>query len=103
MRLTLVLKLHLFKYKASPSTLKFLFTFHLSGGCHCRAVFRDLDLCLTLIAFNSEGFLCATPAATQDLGLYGLIRRTGPHVPQLDSNMWRKGHQIFTLDLGPRC
>jgi sorbitol-specific phosphotransferase system component IIC len=27
-----------------------------------------------------------TPAVTRNLGLYGLIRRTGTHVPQWDSN-----------------
>ena len=27
----------------------------------------------------------ATPTATRDLGLYGLIRKTGTHVPQWDS------------------
>jgi hypothetical protein len=43
--------------------------------------------------------LRATPAATRDLGLYGLIRMTGTHVPQWDSNPQRKDHQIFTPPL----
>jgi hypothetical protein len=33
----------------------------------------NLDLCLAFMAFSSEGFLCAKPPATWDLGLYGLI------------------------------
>jgi hypothetical protein len=36
-----------------------------------------------------------TPTATGDLGLYVLIRRTGTHVPQWDSNHGLKDHQIF--------
>jgi hypothetical protein len=36
----------------------------------------------------------ATPTATRDLGLYGLIQKTGTHVPQWDSNPQRKDHQI---------
>jgi hypothetical protein len=33
----------------------------------------NLDLCLALMAFSSNGSFHATPAATPDLGLYGLI------------------------------
>ena len=40
----------------------------------------------------------ATPTATRDLGLYGLIRKTGTHVPQWGSNPQLKDHQIFELD-----
>jgi hypothetical protein len=40
----------------------------------------------------------ATPTATRDLGLYGLIRKTGTHVPQWGSNPQLKDHQIFEVD-----
>jgi hypothetical protein len=40
----------------------------------------------------------ATPTATQDLGLYGLIRKIGTHVPQWGSNPQLKDHQIFEPD-----
>jgi hypothetical protein len=40
----------------------------------------------------------ATPTGTRDLGLYGLIGKTGTHVPQLDSNPQRKDHQIIAPD-----
>jgi hypothetical protein len=40
----------------------------------------------------------ATPTATRDLGLYGLIQKTGTHVPQWDSDPRRKDHQIFAPD-----
>jgi hypothetical protein len=36
----------------------------------------------------------ATPTTTRDLGLYGLIRKTGTHVPQWDSNPRRKDQSI---------
>jgi hypothetical protein len=40
----------------------------------------------------------ATPTVTRDLGLNGLIQKTSTHVPQWDSNLRRKGHQIFAPD-----
>jgi hypothetical protein len=40
----------------------------------------------------------ATPTATRDLGLYGLIRKTVTYVPQWDSNPRRKVHQIIAPD-----
>jgi hypothetical protein len=43
-------------------------------------------------------FYRATPTATRDLGLYGLIRKTGTHVPQWNSNPRRKDHQIIAPD-----
>jgi hypothetical protein len=42
----------------------------------------NLDLCLALMAFSSEGFLHATPAATWDLSLYYLIQKTDTQIPQ---------------------
>jgi hypothetical protein len=42
--------------------------------------------------------LRATPTATRDLGLYGLIRKTGTYVPQWDLNPGRKDHQIIAPD-----
>jgi hypothetical protein len=46
--------------------------------------------CFTLMAFSREGSLsCHTYC---DLGLYGLIRKTGTHVPQWDSNQGCKDH-----------
>jgi hypothetical protein len=47
----------------------------------------------------------ATPTTTRDLGLYGLIRKTGTYVPQWNSNPWRKDHQIIAphaLTTAPR-
>jgi hypothetical protein len=41
----------------------------------------------------------ATPTATRGLGLYGLIRKTGTHVPQWGSNPLLKDHQIFEPDV----
>jgi hypothetical protein len=70
--------------------------FQLSGGCHhyrwqgCK--FRPM---LALRAFEQGG---VSPTATRDLRLYGLIRKTGTHVPQWDSNPRRKDHQIFGSD-----
>jgi hypothetical protein len=71
--------------------------FQLSGGCHhyrwqnCKFRFTRS----TGLAFNSEVCLRATPAATRNLVLYGLIRRIDPHVSQPDSNLRRKGHRRF--------
>jgi hypothetical protein len=66
----------------------------------------NLDLCLALMTFGSEGsfscrtfVFCATPTAIWDLGLYNLIRRIGTHVPQWDSKRGRKDHQIFAPPL----
>jgi hypothetical protein len=74
--------------------------FQLSVGCHhCRwqgCKFRPI--------FGTQGLWAgrdlyrATPTATRDLGLYGLIRKTGTHVPQWGSNPGRKDHQIFAPD-----
>jgi hypothetical protein len=53
---------------------------------------------------GAQGFLAgrdlyrATPTATRVLGLYGLIRKTGTHVPQWGSNPQLKDHQIFEPD-----
>jgi hypothetical protein len=53
-----------------------------------------------LMAFSSEvSFFVPTPTATQDLGLYGLIRMPCTHVPLWDSNRGRKDHQIFVPPL----
>jgi hypothetical protein len=58
-----------------------------------------LDLCLALMVIAVRVLLCATPAATWDLILYSLIRRTGKPVPLRDSNLQNKDHQIFTPPL----
>jgi hypothetical protein len=50
-----------------------------------------------LLLLAVKALLRATPAAIQDFGLYGLIRRTGPHVLHMDSNPRRKDHQIVAL------
>jgi hypothetical protein len=42
-----------------------------------------------------------TPVVTQDFGLYGLIRRTGPHVPHMDSNPRGEDDQNFMPSLYP--
>jgi hypothetical protein len=47
--------------------------------------------CLLLHAYLHGSKSCF---ATWDLGLYGLIWKTGPHLPQRDSNLWCKDHQI---------
>jgi hypothetical protein len=59
----------------------------------------NLDLCLALMAFGSEGSFRATTFAIRDFGLYGLIRRTGTHVQQWDLNRGCKDHQILALPL----
>ena len=43
----------------------------------------------------------ATSTATWGLGLYGLIQKTGTHVPQWGSNPQLKDHQIFEPDALP--
>jgi hypothetical protein len=40
----------------------------------------------------------ATPTVTWDLGLYGLIWKTGTYIPHWDSNPRRKDHQIIAPD-----
>jgi hypothetical protein len=40
----------------------------------------------------------ATPTATRDLSLYGLIQKTGTYVPQWDSIPRHKDHQIIAPD-----
>jgi hypothetical protein len=40
----------------------------------------------------------ATRTTPRNLGLYGLIRKTGTYVPQWDSNPRRKDHQIIAPD-----
>jgi hypothetical protein len=47
---------------------------------------------------SREGSLLCHPTATRDLGLYGLIRKTGTHNPQWDSNPRRKDNQIIAPD-----
>jgi hypothetical protein len=75
--------------------------FQLSGGCHH---YRWQD-CKFRPILSAQGLLAvrdlfrATPTATQDLGLYGLIRWTDTHVPQWDSNQGHKDHQIFAHPL----
>jgi hypothetical protein len=62
--------------------------YQLSGDCHhwrwlgCK--FRSMLGAQGLWA--GRDLYCATPTATRDLGLYGLIRKTSIHVPQWDSN-----------------
>jgi hypothetical protein len=46
---------------------------------------------------STHGFYRVTPTATRDLGLYGLIQRSGTHVPQWDSNRGHCKHQIIAL------
>jgi hypothetical protein len=57
----------------------------------------DLHLCLAVLAFSHEGFLRATPTATRDLGLYGLMRKTDTHVAQWDSNPRCKDYLIYKV------
>jgi hypothetical protein len=59
----------------------------------------NLDLCLALTLLAMRDRLCATLTATWNLGLYGLIRKTGTNVPRWDSNTGRKDNQIFTQPL----
>ena len=59
----------------------------------------NLGLCSALRAFEQGRiFIVPTPTATRDLSLYGLIRKTGTHVPQWGSNPQLKDHQIFEPD-----
>jgi hypothetical protein len=63
--------------------------FQLSSGCYhyrwqgCKRLMLHSWLLAVRVLFR------ATPTATRDLGLYGLIRRTVTHVPQRDSNRER--------------
>jgi hypothetical protein len=69
--------------------------FQLSGGCH----HYRLQGCKFWPMLGAQGLWAgrdlyrATPTATRDLGLYGLIRKTGTYIPQWDSNPQRKDHQ----------
>jgi hypothetical protein len=81
--------------------------FQLSGGCHhCRwrgCKFRPLLGAQGL--WGGRDLYHATPTGTRDLGLYGLTRKTGTHVPKWDLNLRRKDHQIFApnaLTTAPR-
>jgi hypothetical protein len=87
------------KYKSGPNCF-WLFVLFYSRLSNFSAIqrlsslpvtgLRILDLCLPFMTFSSEGsFSCYT----RDLGLFGLIRRTGTHVSQWDSNRGRKDHQ----------
>ena len=74
--------------------------FQLSCGCHH---YRWLG-CKFRPMLGAQGLWAgrdlyrATPTATRDLGLYGFIRKTDTHVPQWDSNLRLKDHQIFEPD-----
>jgi hypothetical protein len=74
--------------------------FQLSGGCH----HYRWQGCKFWPMLGAQGLWAgrdlyhATPTAKRDLGLYGLIRKTGTHVPQWDSNSRRKDHQIIAPD-----
>jgi hypothetical protein len=57
----------------------------------------DLGQCSAFRAFE-QGGVFIVPTATRGFGLYGLIRKTGTHVSQWDSNPRRKDHQIFAPD-----
>jgi hypothetical protein len=46
--------------------------------------------------------LRATSTSIRDFRLYGLIRRTGTHVPQWDWNLRRKDHYAAALSTAPR-
>jgi hypothetical protein len=73
--------------------------FQLSGGCHhyrwLGSKFRPMLGAQGLWA--GRDLYRATPTATRDLGLYGLIRKTGTHVPvgfepptQGSSDLWAR-------------
>jgi hypothetical protein len=53
---------------------------------------------LAAVTIAGRDLYRATPTATRDLGLYGLIWKTGTYVPQWDSNPRRKDHQIIAPD-----
>jgi hypothetical protein len=71
--------------------------FQLSGACH----HYRWQGCKFWPMFGAQGLWAgrvlyrATPTATRDLGLFGLIRKTGTYVPQWDSNPQHKDHQIL--------
>jgi hypothetical protein len=67
-------------FKASRAIFSYLANVTIAGDR-----VANLDICLAwLLAVMI--LLRATPAATQDLGLYNLVRRTGTHVPRWDLN-----------------
>jgi hypothetical protein len=74
--------------------------FQLSGDCHH---YRWLG-CKFRPMLGTQGLWAGrdlyrtTPTAIRGLGLYGLIRKTGTHVPQWDSNPRSKDHQIYAPD-----
>jgi hypothetical protein len=74
--------------------------FQLSGGCH----HYRWQGCKFWPMLGAQGLWAGrdlyrtTPTATRDLGLYGLVRKTGTYVPQWDSNPRRKDHQIISPD-----
>jgi hypothetical protein len=71
--------------------------FQLSGSCH-HYWWQGCKFWPMLGAqglWAGRDLYCATPTATRDLGLYGLIRKTGTHVPQWDSNPRHKDYQII--------
>jgi hypothetical protein len=45
----------------------------------------------------------ATPTGTRDLGLYGLIRKTGTHIPQRDSNPPTQGSSDLWAQRSNHC
>jgi hypothetical protein len=58
-----------------------------------------------MLLWAGRGLYRVAPTATRSLGLYGIIRKTGTHVPQCDSNPRHKDYQIFapgTLTTAPR-
>jgi hypothetical protein len=81
--------------------------FQLSGGCHhCwRQGCKFQPMLGAQGLWAGRDLYRATPTATRHLGLYGLIRKTGNHIPQWDSNPRRKDHQIIApnaLTTAPR-
>jgi hypothetical protein len=73
--------------------------FQLSGGCHhCRwQGCKFWPMLGTQGLWAGRDLYRATPTATLDCGFYGLIRKTGTHVPQWDSNPRRKDHQMLLV------
>jgi hypothetical protein len=65
-------------------------------GCKFRPMFGTQGL------WAGRDLYHATPTETRDLGLYGLIQKTGTHVPQWDSNLRRKILAPDALTTAPR-
>jgi hypothetical protein len=74
--------------------------FQLSGGCrHYRWQGRKFRPMLGAQGlWAGRGLYRATPAVTQDLGLYDLIWKIGTHFPLWDSKPQLKDHQILEPD-----